>query len=66
MIANDVSDPGIGFGSDDNQVLVVASRGTRRPPRLPKAQLARLLIEQVAQALAGDYTNLPPEPGQLA
>lgn len=66
VIANDVSDPGIGFGSDDNQVLVVASRGTRRPPRLPKAQLARLLIEQVAQALAGDYTNLPPEPGQLA
>ena len=53
VIANDVSAPGIGFGSDENQVLIVAPHGTLRPPRLPKGQLARLLIEQIALAMAG-------------
>jgi phosphopantothenoylcysteine decarboxylase / phosphopantothenate---cysteine ligase len=52
VIANDVSVAGIGFGSDENQVLLVSPRGTLRPPRLPKGQLARLLIEQIALAMA--------------
>ena len=66
VIANDVSDPAIGFGSEDNQVLVVSPLGTLRPPRLPKAQLARLLVDQIAQAMAGRAPDLPPDEGRLA
>jgi phosphopantothenoylcysteine decarboxylase/phosphopantothenate--cysteine ligase len=66
VIANDVSDPGIGFGSDDNQVLVVSPLGTLRPPRLPKAQLARLLIDQIAQAMAGPAPDRSPSAERLA
>jgi len=66
VIANDVSDPAIGFGSEDNQVLVVSPLGTLRPPRLPKAQLARLLIDQIGRALVGDHSSFPPADGLLA
>ncbi len=66
VIANDVSAPGIGFGSDDNQVLVVSPLGTLRPPRLPKAQLARLLMDQIAQAMAGPAPDQPPAAERLA
>jgi len=66
VIANDVSAPGIGFGSDDNQVLVVSPLGTLRPPRLPKAQLARLLIDQIAQAMAGPAPDRSPTSERLA
>lgn len=64
VIANDVSDPGIGFGSEDNQVLVVSPTGTLRPPRLPKTQLARLLVEQIAQAMADCKSDRSPAAGQ--
>lgn len=64
VIANDVSDPGIGFGSEDNQVLVVSPTGTLRPPRLPKTQLARLLVDQIAQAMADCKSDRSPAAGQ--
>lgn len=67
VIANDVSDAGIGFGSDDNQVLVISRRTTLRPPRLPKDQLARLLIAEIAIAMdGGPRPHYPPEEGYLA
>ena len=66
VIANDVSDTNIGFGSDLNQVLVITRRDTLRPPRLPKDQLARLLIDQIAAAMTADPNPLyPPEEGRL-
>ena len=48
VIANDVSDVEIGFGSDDNQVLLISAFETLRPPRMNKAPLARLLIDHIA------------------
>src|SRR5690606_34023972 len=67
VIANDVSAAGIGFGSDDNQVLVISRHFTLRPPRLAKDQLARLLIAEIALAMdAGPRPHDPPEGGCLA
>ena len=49
IIANDVSDTDIGFNSDHNQVHLVTADGVTALPRLTKAQLARQLIDNIAQ-----------------
>lgn len=49
IIANDVSDTSIGFNSDENQVHLVTADGTEALPRLSKTQLARQLIDRIAQ-----------------
>jgi len=49
VIANDVSQAGIGFNSDNNQVKVINHDGCTPLPEQNKRQLARLLIEIIAQ-----------------
>jgi phosphopantothenoylcysteine decarboxylase / phosphopantothenate---cysteine ligase len=49
MIANDISDNNIGFNSDDNRVSLVTENGVEQLAIQPKRQLARLLIERLAQ-----------------
>jgi phosphopantothenoylcysteine decarboxylase/phosphopantothenate--cysteine ligase len=49
IIANDVSEPAIGFNSDDNQVALVTATETTQLPLLTKTQLARQLINHIAQ-----------------
>ena len=49
IVANDVSNPEIGFNSDDNAVTLVSSEGETGLPQTSKRQLARQLIEQIAQ-----------------
>lgn len=49
IIANDVSDTCIGFNSDENQVHLVTADGAEALPRLSKTQLARQLIDRIAQ-----------------
>ena len=49
IVANDVSNPDIGFNSDDNQVYLVTAAGVKELPYLPKTQLARQLINHIAQ-----------------
>ena len=51
IIANNVSDPQIGFNSDDNQTLVITKRIQREMPLMSKAELARQLIALIAQEL---------------
>lgn len=51
VIANDVSDPGIGFNSDQNQVLVVQQDATLALPIMNKSELARELIALIAAQL---------------
>lgn len=66
VIANDVSDAEIGFGSDDNQVLLISAFETLRPPRMHKSPLARLLIDHIAtQMRTGGTGNPAPEPEVL-
>ncbi|RMF16228.1 MAG: bifunctional phosphopantothenoylcysteine decarboxylase/phosphopantothenate--cysteine ligase CoaBC [Gammaproteobacteria bacterium] len=51
IVANDVSQPGIGFNADDNQVTLVFPEGEEALPRMSKTALAHRLIETIAQSL---------------
>ena len=50
VVANDVSS-GV-FGADTDTVTLVSADGTEPLPLLPKAEVARRLVERIAQALA--------------
>jgi phosphopantothenoylcysteine decarboxylase/phosphopantothenate--cysteine ligase len=52
IIANDISEAGIGFDSDDNAVTLVDARGEQTLSRRSKRQLARELIDLLAQRLS--------------
>ena len=48
IVANDVSDPTIGFDSDYNTVAILGRNGLeRRLPRLPKVEVAREVLDEV-------------------
>lgn len=52
LVANDVSRTDIGFGSDDNEVVVFAREGEpRRFPKMSKESLARELVDLFAHEL---------------
>ena len=51
VIANDVSQAGIGFNSDENEVTLVAKSGEFGIPRGSKYSLAQTLIEQIAELM---------------
>lgn len=51
IIANDVSDSQIGFNSDDNAVLLIDRQGQVRFSKRSKRQLARDLINEIANRL---------------
>ena len=48
IAANRVGTPGIGFGSDDNEIVLIADDGDVELGRGGKRQLARRLVEEVA------------------
>ncbi len=48
IVANDVSRSDIGFNSDDNAVMVITPGGVEALEKMPKPQLAKVLIEQIA------------------
>jgi phosphopantothenoylcysteine decarboxylase/phosphopantothenate--cysteine ligase len=53
LVYNDVSEPGSGFGSDTNRVVVVTPDGTTDPwPTMSKHQVAAKLIDRVVEDLA--------------
>lgn len=49
IVANDVSQPGIGFNSDDNAISVFWADGRQTFGTASKAELARQLIQLIAQ-----------------
>ncbi len=51
MVANNVSDPVLGFGTDDNKVWFVSEGRVEEQPRCSKRMIARLLMDRVAAAL---------------
>ena len=51
IVANVVSDPGIGFNSDENEAAVLWPGGEAQLPRSGKAALARQIIELITQRL---------------
>ena len=52
VVANDVTDPGSGFGSDDDQVAFVSTDGVEQLPLLKKTKVARRLVEKLTERLA--------------
>ena len=56
IVANDVSGPAgtSVMGGSSNQVHIVTSEGVESIDEMPKQDVARLLIERVAEALSGD------------
>jgi phosphopantothenoylcysteine decarboxylase/phosphopantothenate--cysteine ligase len=47
VVLNDVSQPGIGFDSTDNEVTVITAGGEQPVPRAPKAAVASAILDQV-------------------
>jgi phosphopantothenoylcysteine decarboxylase/phosphopantothenate--cysteine ligase len=71
MVANDVAEPGSGFGTDTNRVAMFAADGSREDlPLLSKREVADRLLDRVALALderdaalqTGRTTEPSPEP----
>ncbi len=52
VVANDVAVPQSGFGSDDDQVAFVSADGVEQLPLLKKTEVARRLVEKLAERLA--------------
>jgi len=53
IVANDVSDPSLGFGTDDNRVLFVTREGVERTGVLPKRAIARELLDRASRLVGG-------------
>lgn len=52
LVANDVAEPGSGFGTDTNRVSILASDGSRDDlPLLSKREVADRLLDRIAAAL---------------
>jgi phosphopantothenoylcysteine decarboxylase/phosphopantothenate--cysteine ligase len=52
LVANDVSEPGSGFGTETNRVTIYARDGDREPlPLLSKREVADRILDRVAAAL---------------
>jgi phosphopantothenoylcysteine decarboxylase/phosphopantothenate--cysteine ligase len=52
IVANDVSRPGIGFESGDNEVLLVGRDGTTEVARSSKVEVAGRILDEVERLLA--------------
>ena len=51
IVGNDVSDPALGFGSDDNRVVLVDASGATTLPTQSKRALARVILDRVSTTL---------------
>lgn len=52
IVANDITDPGSGFGSDDNRVTIIDRQGQAHElPLLPKYAVAHAILDRVAALL---------------
>lgn len=52
IVANDVSEPGLGFGSDANRVVLVDASGERELPVAGKRAIARVLADEIVRVRA--------------
>ena len=51
IIANNVADPNIGFNSDNNQTIVLTATAKHEIPMMSKTELARQLIDLIANEI---------------
>jgi phosphopantothenoylcysteine decarboxylase/phosphopantothenate--cysteine ligase len=59
IVANDVSAPGSGFGTDTNQVVLIDRAGAERLSLLPKTEVAERVLDRVAAILQARQTRSP-------
>ena len=52
MVGNDISQAGIGFGTDENEVYVVGPHGESFVPRAPKSEVARVILGSLMAELS--------------
>jgi phosphopantothenoylcysteine decarboxylase/phosphopantothenate--cysteine ligase len=53
VVVNDVSRPGIGFDTTENEVTIVTATGDEHVPRATKAEVARAILATVDRLRAG-------------
>ncbi len=51
VVANDVSDPSLGFGTNDNRVWLVAHDGVEDSGVVSKRRIAELVLDRIEQAI---------------
>jgi phosphopantothenoylcysteine decarboxylase/phosphopantothenate--cysteine ligase len=52
VVANDISKPGIGFGSDENEVIIVSAYGrVKHVPKLSKEEVAHVILDAVKRVI---------------
>ncbi|MGA3056626.1 MAG: bifunctional phosphopantothenoylcysteine decarboxylase/phosphopantothenate synthase [Candidatus Limnocylindrales bacterium] len=68
LVANDVTEPGSGFGTDTNKVTIYSTDGPPEElPLLPKRAVAELLLDRVVVRLAAIADGSPtPEPTETS
>jgi phosphopantothenoylcysteine decarboxylase/phosphopantothenate--cysteine ligase len=67
LVANDVTEPGSGFGTDTNRVTIYYPEGApEQLPMLSKREVAELLLDRIIIRLdsRGTATEPEPEPGK--
>ncbi len=64
IVANDVGEPGAGFGVDTNHVTLVDAAGAHDVPAGPKAQVAHRILDRVVAVLAGKRTPAGSQRGK--
>jgi phosphopantothenoylcysteine decarboxylase/phosphopantothenate--cysteine ligase len=54
FVYNDVSQPGVGFESEDNEIVLLSARGERKVGRRSKEECAVAILDEVEALLGGD------------
>ena len=57
VVVNDIARADIGFEGSENQVTIVTAAGERHVPRAPKVEIARAILEAVADLRSGERTT---------
>jgi phosphopantothenoylcysteine decarboxylase/phosphopantothenate--cysteine ligase len=53
FVYNDVSQPGVGFESEDNEIVLLSARGERKVGRRSKEECAVVILDEVEALLGG-------------
>jgi phosphopantothenoylcysteine decarboxylase / phosphopantothenate---cysteine ligase len=59
VVLNDVSDPGIGFDSDENEVVIVTADGERHVPRASKDEVAGAILDMLLSDRSSQPVKVP-------
>ncbi len=57
VVGNDISQEGIGFGSDENEVYVVGPTGERFVPQASKQDVARAILDELVKEIKMEKTS---------